>query len=41
MLIQNSIYQNSTNAAFDPNEEIGGAILEYIKNYSAKEIYLT
>ena len=31
MLIQNSLKQTS-NYNFDPNEEIGGAILSYIKN---------
>lgn len=43
MLIQNSL-QNKANtslltahpAPFDPNEEIGGAILEYIRNYSLR-----
>ena len=32
MLIQNSIRQNPQPLAFDPNEEIGGAILSYINN---------
>ena len=32
MLIKNSA--NSQPKTFDPNEEIGGAILEYIRNYS-------
>lgn len=37
MLIQNSKVQNQyPRPLFDPNEEIGGAILEYIKNYAAK-----
>ena len=37
MLIQNSKTENQyPKPLFDPNEEIGGAILEYIKNYSAK-----
>ena len=30
MLIKNSISQNNQNTVFDPNEEIGGAILSYI-----------
>lgn len=37
MLIKQSISPNSP--YFDPTEEIGGAILEYIKNYGAKEGY--
>lgn len=32
MLIQNSISKTSPNQAFDPNEEIGGAILSYISD---------
>ncbi len=32
MLIQNSLKPNNPNQVFDPNEEIGGAILSYIKN---------
>lgn len=42
MLIQNSLKEERVNGKeetafrpmFDPNEEIGGAILEYIRNYS-------
>lgn len=42
MLIKNSMNSNDADVgtkvqsmpAFDPNEEIGGAILEYIRNYS-------
>lgn len=38
MLIKNSIEkkpeQKISKPSFDPNEEIGGAILEYIRNYS-------
>jgi hypothetical protein len=37
MLIQDSI--NPPVANFDPTEEIGGAILEYIKNASATKAY--
>ncbi|MEI8377470.1 MAG: hypothetical protein WCF95_02930 [bacterium] len=37
MLIQDSI--NPPQAYFDPTEEIGGAILEYIKNASAQKAY--
>lgn len=37
MLIQDSI--NPPVANFDPTEEIGGAILEYIKNSSAQKAY--
>ena len=37
MLIKQSISPNSP--YFDPTEEIGGAILEYTKNYGAKEGY--
>lgn len=33
MLIKNSINEN--NSTFNPNEEIGGAILAYIQNYSS------
>lgn len=32
MLIQNSIQPQNPNQAFDPNEEIGGAILSYISD---------
>jgi hypothetical protein len=32
MLIQNSFQPSKVNQNFDPNEEIGGAILSYIKN---------
>jgi hypothetical protein len=34
MLIKNSLQKPEAKQQFDPNEEIGGAILEYIKNYS-------
>ena len=34
MLITNSTKPKSEPQQFDPNEEIGGAILEYISNYS-------
>ncbi len=34
MLIQNSLNNSNDKKPFDPNEEIGGAILEYIRNYS-------
>lgn len=37
MLIQDSI--NPPQASFDPTEEIGGAILEYIKNAGAQKAY--
>lgn len=37
MFINNS--KNPTQIPFDPNEEVGGAILEYIKNKSATETY--
>ena len=37
MLIKQTFYPNSP--YFDPSEEIGGAILEYIKNYGAKQAY--
>lgn len=37
MLIQDSI--NPPVANFDPTEEIGGAILEYIKNAGAQKVY--
>lgn len=36
MLIQNSLKAPDNKKPFDPNEEIGGAILEYIRNYSNK-----
>ncbi|MBO6257183.1 hypothetical protein J6N69_04015 [bacterium] len=32
MLIQNSLKPNSPNQTFDPNEEIGGAILSYLSD---------
>lgn len=32
MLIQNSMKPNNLNQAFDPNEEIGGAILSYLSD---------
>ena len=32
MLIQNSLKPRNPNAPFDPNEEIGGAILSYLSN---------
>lgn len=38
MLIRNSIMPNN-GVNFDPNEEIGGAILEYIRNKNAVSIY--
>ena len=38
MLIRNSIKPNK-NVNFDPNEEVGGAILEYIRNKKATETY--
>mgnify|MGYP001107765441 FL=1 len=38
MLIRNSIKPNK-NVNFDPNEEVGGAILEYIRNKKAAETY--
>lgn len=37
MLAKQIFYPNSP--YFDPTEEIGGAILEYIRNYSSKELY--
>lgn len=37
MLIQDSI--NPPQANFDPTEEIGGAIIEYIKNASSQKVY--
>lgn len=37
MLVQAS--QRPVPIAFDPSEEIGGAILEYIKNYSSQGLY--
>ena len=36
MLIQNSIQPQNPNTYFDPNEEIGGAILSYIQNSNKK-----
>lgn len=38
MLIRNSIKPNKS-VNFDPNEEVGGAILEYIRNKNAAETY--
>lgn len=38
MLIRNSINPNKS-VNFDPNEEVGGAILEYIRNKKAAETY--
>ena len=38
MLIRNSINPNKS-VNFDPNEEVGGAILEYIRNKNATEVY--
>ncbi len=38
MLIKNSIKPDK-NVNFDPNEEIGGAILEYIRNKNAANAY--
>lgn len=35
MLIQNSLQPTNLNQNFDPNEEIGGAILSYIQNKKA------
>lgn len=32
MLIQNSLYAKPQNQSFDPNEEIGGAILSYLSD---------
>ena len=32
MLIQNSLQPMDKNAPFDPNEEIGGAILSYLSD---------
>ncbi len=29
------------NVPFDPNEEVGGAILEYLRNKTAQEVYAT
>ena len=37
MLLKQTFYPNSP--YFDPTEEIGGAILEYIKSYGAKQAY--
>ncbi len=37
MLIKNSISKNPPQKPFDPNEEIGGAILSYLENYSNKK----
>lgn len=37
MFLQNA--QNPTTKPFDPNEEVGGAILEYLRNSAAGEIY--
>lgn len=31
--------KNPVQIPFDPNEEVGGAILEYLRNTAAKEIY--
>ena len=36
MLIKNSQNYQYPKPLFDPNEEIGGAILEYIKNYASQ-----
>ena len=33
MLIQNSLKPNNSNQTFDPNEEIGGAILSYLSEH--------
>jgi len=38
MLIRNSLLP-SQNQYFDPAEEVGGAILEYLKNNAASELY--
>ena len=37
MFIKNA--KNPVQIPFDPNEEVGGAILEYLRNTAAKEIY--
>ncbi len=37
MLIRDSLKPN--NPIFDPSEEIGGAILDYLRNQSAKNLY--
>ena len=37
MLVQTS--QRPVPPVFDPSEEIGGAILEYIRNYSSQSLY--
>ena len=37
MFVKNA--KNPVQIPFDPNEEVGGAILEYLRNSSAKEIY--
>lgn len=39
MLIQNSLKPNTPNQIFDPNEEIGGAILSYLSNRFRKNEY--
>ncbi len=39
MMLRQTFYPNSP--YFDPTEEIGGAILEYIRNKSAAELYST
>ena len=38
MLVK-STRENNKQSTFDPSEEIGGAILEYLKNYSSKNVY--
>ena len=40
MMIKNAIKpQPQTQAPFDPSEEIGGALLDYIRNNAAKKLY--
>ena len=39
MLIKNSRKDNQLESHFDPNEEIGGAILEYIRTYQSIDTY--
>ncbi len=38
MMLRQTFYPNSP--YFDPTEEIGGAILDYLRNASAKEVYM-
>ena len=37
MMIRNTFYPHLT--SFDPNEEVGGAILEYLRNKNARQVY--